>query len=498
MTQTGTLAGAGGGGHQADEGGDPVATIGRPEHPAGPSPPGPATTALSAALLALAAVSVTGAWRSATGRHDPGELAVVLAVAITGLAVVWFLDDALFRPHPRRRQVVRLGLGATAAGLGAVAWLGAAGTIDVATARSLAVGLCLARPLLGAVQASQRPRSVWWQLLGAIAVWNAGLVLYATLGPGLGPWDRLVWDTADQVSIYRYATLLVDGDFRPFAYLLGVPALVAPVTLVTGQATSDLAVGANLANTFFAPVQAVVVMPAFLWGAARVACRATGVRPAAARVGAGMVVAAGLVFAYALVVPPYVPDRHAGLVPRRLLGLVYGAEPLGYVALAGAMLVLARRDRPWNPVAVGLLTGLALTLHERFAPSAALFLVLLVVQRAHWRRAPAAAAAALAAFLPQLLYFRLVYAAGCSPTATPNGTTAVTVSSGWSPPASASACPGPSTRPASASTTWVSTAPTCWPPTGRRWWRWCWPWWCCCGAGPGSGRCGCSAWATSS
>jgi hypothetical protein len=151
-------------------------------------------------------------------------------------------------------------------------------------------------------------------------------------------------------------------------------------------------------------------MPAFLWGAARVACRATGVRPAAARVGAGIVVAAGLVFAYALVVPPYVPDRHAGLVPRRLLGLVYGAEPLGYVALAGAMLVLARRDRPWNPVAVGLLTGLALTLHERFAPSAALFLVLLlVVQRAHWRRAPAAAAAALAAFLPQLLYFRLVY-----------------------------------------------------------------------------------------
>lgn len=389
-------------------GDDPAGEEATSRELAGRLPVAPLPAAVSATLASVAVAGFVGAWQSVTGRTG-GALVVGVAVATVVLAIAALLDVALFRPGAQRATVYVLGLTGTGAGLGVLAWLGAADVLDVAAVRALAIGLILARPLLGAVQASRRPRHLWWQLLAGVGVWNAGLALYVTVGPGLPGWDELVWDTADQIGLFRYAVDLLEGEFGAFSYLLGVPMLLAPVALVTGFDGLGQVGSANLANTFVAPVQTAIVMPMFVLCVARAACRAAGVRPSAARVVAGMAVVTGLVFAYTMVTPGYVLERNADLVPRRVLGVVYGPGPLGFAALAAATLVLARCDRHWPVVPLGVVAGLVALLHERYLPTVLLFFLLVFLSSPRRWRVVAAAAVAVVTFSPQLAYFRGVY-----------------------------------------------------------------------------------------
>lgn len=376
-----------------------------------------AAVVTSAALATIALAGLLDAWRRSTGRSAVGELVAAGVVIALVLALVLCMDRALFAPTPERSSLHLLGLGSTVAGLAALAWIGVATDVDVRVIRALAVGLCVARPLIGGVQSSQRPRRIWWQLGGAVVLWNVALAAYLVVGPDLPPWGLLVWETSDQADFYEMSVSLLRGRFERFDYQLGMPALVAPASLLTSHGVDDptlptgrgLLAGANLANTFLLPVFAIVVLPAFLWLVARAACHGIGVRARSVHVGVGMALTAVAVHAYLLRPPDYVAARNASLVPRRVLGLVFSMEPLGFVALAAGLVVLARRDRTWSPAVVGLLAGLTATLSERFIPTILLFVAVLFAVRAQRRLAIRAAAVGFLAFLPQLLYFRLVY-----------------------------------------------------------------------------------------
>jgi hypothetical protein len=372
------------------------------------------------ALWLVAVALLVDAWREVV---DPDGAAVAfgaLAVA-TVLALVWYLDHCLFRPDPERIGLYLVGLGTTTAAVAAVAWLGAHDVLEFPSMRLLAVGVCLARPLVGAVQTSLRPRATWWQLLGAIVVWNVVLAVYVTFGTDLPSWGVLVWEGSDQGALIRQTHALVHGDFGTFTYQIGLSVLLAP-----GAVLAETAIGvpplretiggapnsvthANLVNTLFVPIYAVVVMPAVIWGVAQAALRSVADRVTSARVAVGAVLTAVIVVGYTWLPPDHVPARHADLVPRRLLGLVFSMEPLGMLALAGAMLLLARRDDAWHAVPAGVVAGYMAMLSERFIPTVLLFIGLLLLMKAHRRRALIVAAVAFLAFLPQLLYFRFAY-----------------------------------------------------------------------------------------
>jgi hypothetical protein len=230
----------------------------------------------------------------------------------------------------------------------------------------------------------------------------AGLILFTDVSTDIG---NLVWEGSDQTSYTLLSRQLLRFQFQDFYFLVGVPALLSPVTfLLMGLSHADALTFANAVNVVVFPIQIGVFLPLSIGLLARAAS------PMSRKPGfwtAGLV---GAVFLTYITFPPaFVPERNARLVPLRLVGGVLGPEILGLLFIAVAVAVLAMPLKQWDPVLVGSVLGVALISAERHWLLVAPFLILMFTLRSREHLPSKTMAVATAIAVPQFLYFRLAY-----------------------------------------------------------------------------------------
>jgi len=353
-------------------------------------------------IIFIAAVALPVAhWWTVTGVP---RWTLALA-SLVGLALFLALAVAVLRRvlvdthHPLWRSVIVVSC--TSAAVTAASWAGVA-TTSTPPVALLAVGSVAAAIGVSLIRHHEGLWGAW--LIGAPATLLLVGGVWA-LVPGTPPLGELVWSTSDQTALANMTRLLLEFGFAPFYYMAGSSVVLAPAAFGVGAWNiPDAQVLANILNLLMLPSTVAVVVPVALG-----LCGRAVVGPGRRATTATTAAIGAVLLAYAILPPDFVLERNAELVPLRLSGLVFGPEIVGLLFVAVAVAVLADPSRPWSPVLVGSLTGLAAISTERNLLLVLPFALLLLTVPGQRARIARAGAVAVAVVLPQLLYFRLRY-----------------------------------------------------------------------------------------
>lgn len=378
----------------------------------------------AAAALALSGLAWTLAWIWATRDLSvAGGAVVVYCVVIVALAVVvpWAIASV-------EHRLLGTGSGSVedfvlAAGASSVAFA----LLTLVPAADLRFRWLL---LLGLLPVVAHVVAVW--LLARVdrrAVTSLGVT---TLGAAVVvavvwsqkvhvPLGELVWHPSDQREYALSAHQLVAANPGQGRYPLGLPLILSPYALladsyvgssdlVLDRDRAEIVLAANRLNVATLPTMLSITAIGF-WLAARAAVASVGARLRGLQL--AVVIVPMVVAALYLLCPPgFTTDRNAGLVPRRLLGIVFSSEPLTYV-YAGAVLLLVasatRSGRAWSPWLVGGASGLAVMLRESNIILVALVFGVLLTVPGRRRLVGRTVVAAGAVMAIQAAYFLHVY-----------------------------------------------------------------------------------------
>jgi len=336
---------------------------------------------------------------------DLGSLvAVVVAAAVATLGTA-LLARSLFGCRRTSWTIWVLATAGPAAGLALIASV--LPRASTTTAPLYGVLPCLALGVAVVLGGADRRRCARFAM--AAGLWAVVVAAYWLLFDRGDP-RLLVWASSDQLEYHRIATEMMGGSFGEGRYMIGLPTLLVPFELIGGVRTGSFQ-SANIVNLVALPFFVVLIGGATVVAIAEAATSVVRRRSGVA-FGLAATIAVVVLSAYVTVVPSWVPDHNAGLVPRRLLGLVFAPEPLAALFLGGALWLLAdagyRRAR-WDPVLIGLAAGFVMLMREPNALIVMLVAALLLGSGEAWRRVVLPGAVATPILVGQLSLWHSTY-----------------------------------------------------------------------------------------